>query len=114
MMTDKETPSSGGERMGVLRPLLQYRFRVLFGDEGMNDLFTELTQHVVYCKMDMKNKTLNIRLRQPIISGVFHMIELFIRHRKYIFVEPMNGGNDAAICTLQFNNCECTKTFRRF
>jgi len=119
MTIDKKAPSyDDNNRIGVLSPLLQYRFRVLFGHEGTTDLYSLLTQQVVYCKTDMSNTTLNIRLRQPIIPGVFSMLNKFIdrssRYGQTIFVEPMNGTNDAAICTLEFHDCKCTKHSANF
>ena len=78
MNTHAEKPSVSTTGGGILNPMISYRFRVLFGFENMIDDLKPLTQQVAYFKIDMKNKIVKTRLRQPMVAGFFHMIDLFL------------------------------------
>ncbi len=101
----KETTSVG--KGGILMPLMKFRFRVVFGGEHIYDEQCILTQQVMNCSIDMKEKTFSINLRQPCVPNMITMLNLVINGYYNIYVEPLDSANDAAHFSIELYGCKC-------
>lgn len=109
MTTEKKSPPSDGERMGIIQPAFRYRFRVLFGEHTTNSALASLTQQVMNFKIDMKNKTATVQIRQPVTLGVFNAVKHLTKHSHSLYVERLNGANTETHSTIHFSGCECSE-----
>ena len=103
----KEALAATTENGGIRTPLMTFRFRVIFGGENFYDNAYILTQQVMNCSIDMKEKKFNIELRQSISPGIFTMLNIFIRDRYNIYIDPLDHHNDVGLFSIQLYDCEC-------
>lgn len=91
---------------GIVLPVLQYEFRIIFGDERTFSAFKVLTREVASCKIDIKNQKLYIEIRQPVTVGVFNILNYLMKFPHDIFLDTTYKNSYSSNC-VQFYNCEC-------
>jgi hypothetical protein len=96
-------PLPNGNRGGIMEPMYQYRFRVIFmcdigcAVDGEQDLIidTVLTRNITYVKTDFLKKYIEIGIRQPLHgSDVMNKIWEVVQTKKQeIYLDALNGKN---------------------
>jgi hypothetical protein len=101
-------PLSDG-RGGILMPLQQHRFRVRATNLS-EEYMTLLCQQTVSCDVDMKNKTVVLKLRQPVLPEFLYAVAEMGHAR--IVIDFMDGACNALFSML-LHDCKMkSHTFR--
>lgn len=93
---------------GILQPLQKFQFCIIFGGEHIYEEQCILTQQVLRCSVDLKNKIFKVTLRQPLVGNMITMINFIIKSKISIYIEPMDTGNNADFA-IHLYHCECLK-----
>jgi len=95
-----------GTAAGILMPLLENKFRVLFSssDFGIEDNL-ELTAQIVSIDTDFKNKQLAFTIEQPATGEVLELLQSLVQRPTAIIIQAMDGG-EGVISQMQFTCLE--------